>query len=153
MTNLSSALTGANREAVVRDLSDFAERTISEQSGVTGIAVKGAYAGVQKVRPDILTRALDRFLPDLAAALQPHWDDYTTAGGGQAGTAGTFGAFLENRNQDVADSLLKSADRSADKIDNATLIKAYRAIRGRGEKIVARNVGGLGAVVEKHAAA
>ncbi|MGP6174233.1 DUF6918 family protein [Corynebacterium sp. A21] len=151
MSNLSSSLTGANREAVVKDLAEFTERTISEQSGVTGIAVKGAYAGVQKIRPDVLTKALDRFLPDLAESLQPHWDDYTTAGGGQSGTTGTFGVFLENRRDDVADSLLTSADRNADKLDNGALVKAYRAVRGRGEKILAKNVAGLGTVIEKHA--
>lgn len=153
MSNLSSSLTGANREAVVNDLAEFAEQTVSEQSGISGMAVKTAYAGVQKVSPNTIHKGINRALPDLAEALQPHWDDYVTAGGGQADTAGTFGTFLDNRRDEVASSILEIADRTADRLDNPSLVKIYRSMRGRGEKLVAPNVAGIGTVVEKHAGA
>lgn len=152
MTDLSAELTGSKREEVVHDLAAFAEQTVSQQTGVSGVAVKGAYSAVQKIRPDIVSRGIDRLLPDVAEALQPHWDDYLEAGGGQADTAGTFGTFLDNRRDQVADSLLRIADTTADRLDNAALVKIYRGVRGRGEKILAANVGGIGRVVEKHAA-
>lgn len=152
MTDLSAALTGSQREAVVHDLAAFADQTVSQQSGVSGIAIKGAYSAVQKIRPDFIARAIDGLLPDLAEALQPHWNDYREAGGGEPDTAGTFGTFLDNRREQVADSLLEIADRTADRLDNATLVKIYRGVRGRGEKVLAANVAGIGRVVEKHVA-
>lgn len=151
MTNLSAELTGSKRDTVVRDLTEFADQTVSQQSGISGVAVKGAYSAVQKIRPDIVSRGINRLLPDVAEALQPHWNDYLSAGGGQADTAGTFGTFLDNRRDQVADSLLEIGDRTADRLDNPTLVKIYRGVRGRGEKILAANVAGIGQVVESHA--
>lgn len=151
MTNLSAELTGPKRETVVRDLTEFADQTVSQQSGITGVAVKGAYSAVQKIRPDIISRGIDGLLPDVAEALQPHWNDYVSAGGGGSDTAGTFGTFLDNRRDQVADSLLEIGDRAADRLDNPALVKIYRGVRGRGEKIMAANVAGIGRVVEQHA--
>ena len=76
MSNLSQLLESETRSAVIKDLSQFVDETVAEQSGITGMAIKGAVTAATKVSPDIITRGLNKILPDMLGDLEPYWSDF-----------------------------------------------------------------------------
>ncbi|MCK7637223.1 DUF6918 family protein [Corynebacterium pygosceleis] len=150
MTDLKTALTGANREAVVTDMAAFIDSSVSGLSGFTGMAVKGALGAARKADPDVVSKGVNRLLPEFCDALDPHWRSYR--GDGAATDGGDFGGYLEKHGDEVTDSILAVADRNADNIGQPTVAKVYSSIRGKLTGIISDHLNGLGAVIEKHAA-
>ncbi|WP_394285096.1 DUF6918 family protein [Corynebacterium sp.] len=146
MSDLSQLLTDDKRPAVVDDLASHAEQVISEQSGVTGMAVKGGAAAAKKFDSDIFTKAVNRVLPDVLGEFQPYWQEF------QDSSSDDFGAFVSVRSAEVADSLLGVADQHASKVDNSALAKIYDSVRGRATKIIEPAVPGLATALQRHMA-
>lgn len=87
--DLSVLLDETRRAPLVSDLSALVDRTISEQSGITGMAIKGAAAAAKKLQADIVPVGVNRLLPNLLGSLQPHAD-------AAAAADAEFGAYLAN---------------------------------------------------------
>ena len=147
MTDLKSTLTGANRDAVVSDMAAFVESSVSDLSGFTGMAIKGAVGAARKADQNVIPKGVNRLLPEFCDALDPHWRDYR-----ENGAHADFGAYLEEHHTEVTDSILAVADRNADSIDQPTVTKVYSSVRGKLTGIIDDHLSGLGAVIEKHAA-
>lgn len=143
MTELSALLGESKRPHVVDDLTQVADTAVAGQSGLTGMALKGALSAAQKVDANIVHTGINRILPDLLGEMQPFWNDFQTAGGPG------FGAYLSSREDEVVDSLLKVADRNAEKAPGA-LTKVYGSLRGKAQKIVGPALPGVGSAIEKH---
>ena len=144
MTDFSQLLTTGKREAVVADLAAFADATVAKQSGITGTAIKAAVAAARKVDANIVSKGVNRMLPDVLGDLQPHWQAYQDEG------ATAFGAFLAGRSAQVVDSLMAIADRNAESITVAPLAKAYNGLRGKAAKVIEPEVPELGRILQKH---
>ncbi|HIW95290.1 MAG TPA: hypothetical protein H9867_02200 [Candidatus Corynebacterium gallistercoris] len=144
MGQFVDSLTGAHRQAAADDLAAFVEVTVEGQSGLSGKLVKGAYAAAKKVDSSITSKAADRLLPDIAQELEPYWEQYQGSG------EGSFGDFLGQHRQEVAEKVLATADKKAESVNNQALQKVYKPVRGKVASIVEDNVGGLGDVLEKH---
>lgn len=144
MTDLSQLLTADKREAVVADLAAFADATVAKQSGITGTAIKAAVAAARKVDANIVSKGVNRMLPDVLGDLQPHWQAYQDEG------ATDFGAFLAGRSAQVVDSLMAIADRNAESITVAPLAKAYNGLRGKAAKVIEPEIPELGRILQKH---
>lgn len=144
MSDLSLLLQDEKRAFLVTDLSSLVDNAVASQSGITGVAVKGALSAARRINADIVPKAVSRLLPDILGDLQHHWTAYEESG--QA----DFGTFLEPRSQEVADSLLGSADRAVAKAGIGAVEKIYRPMRGRGSKILTPQVPELGRVLERH---
>ena len=144
MTDLSQLLTADKREAVVADLAAFADATVAKQSGITGTAIKAAVAAARKVDANIVSKGVNRMLPDVLGDLQPHWQAFRAEG------ATDFGAFLAGRSAQVVDSLMAIADRNAESITMAPLAKAYNGLRGKAAKVIEPEVPELGRILQKH---
>lgn len=134
----------SNRSALISDLATFARTTVSNQSGITGMALKGGLAAATKAKPNIVEAGLRHVLDDVLSTLSPYWDNKPE------GTA--FGAHLDANKDQVAEELLSVADRQSKTVTNQALVKVYNSLRGKAAKVLAENVGGLGEIVEKHAA-
>ena len=147
MTDLKSTLTGANRDAVVSDMAAFVESSVSGLSGFTGMAIKGAVGAARKADQNVISKGVNRLLPEFCDALDPHWRNYR-----ESGAHADFGAYLEEHHTEVTDSILAVADRNADGIDQPTVTKVYSSVRGKLTGIIDDHLSGLGAVIEKHAA-
>ncbi|GAA4796537.1 hypothetical protein FRX94_09605 [Corynebacterium canis] len=145
MTDLKSKLTGAAQGAVVADVSDLITKSVSDMSGVGGVAVKGAMAAATKYDAEIVSKVVTRLLPDVADALDPKWQAFLTAGGSD------FGAFLDDRKAEVANDILEITDRRAQDEGNATLSKIYGTIRGKGAQALEANASSIGAIIQRHA--
>ena len=142
MGNFVDSLTQTNREAAVQDLTTLANDTVESQSGLSGKLVKGAYAAAKKLDADIVSKGTDRLLPDIARELEPYWDEYTS----QGSDAGSFGDFLGQRRDEVAEGILKTAES----VNNPAVSKIYGPVRGKVSSIVKDNIPALGDTLEKH---
>lgn len=144
MTDLSQLLLAHERTALTADLAELADENVKAQSGITGIAIKGAVGAAKKVDSNIITKGVNRMLPDILGDLQPHWQDFSKA------TEADFGAFLIGRKEQVIDSLMSVADRNAEQITIPALAKAYNGLRGKGAKIIEPAIPEFGRIVQKH---
>ena len=73
MSNLSQLLEPETLSLVLKDLSQFVDKTVAEQSGISGMAIKGAVSAATKVSTDFISRGLNKILPDTLGDLEPYW--------------------------------------------------------------------------------
>lgn len=146
MSNLQNLLE-TPRPAVVADVEQLVNTTVSSQKGITGIALKGAVATAQKLDAQIVNKGINKMLPELIEALNPQWEAFQTSG------ETDFGAYLEGRQDEVADSILVVADRNAEAINVPALAKTYKALRGKAAGIVKPQIPAIGNIIQKHMAA
>lgn len=137
-------LLGTPREAVVADLTDLVNRTVDSQSGISGMALKGAVGAAKKMDADIVSKGLNRLLPELASSLDSQWQGF------QASGESDFGAYLVAHKDEVVSAIMTVADNASEKINVPALAKAYKAIRGKAANFIEPALPELGAVIAKH---
>ncbi|MEE4021913.1 hypothetical protein V1Y59_02390 [Gordonia sp. PKS22-38] len=143
MSDSLQSLLDTDRPAVVADLVGVIDAEVADQKGLSGAAVKTAYAAAQKVKPGVVSSATNLMLPDFLTALQPFWD---------AKPAGvTFADHLAANSDAAAEALLTVTD---DQVATAkpALAKAYNSLRGKAKGYVVAALPRVGAAIEKHAA-
>lgn len=144
MSNLSQLLDPAHRPAVVAELTEFVNTTVDNQSGITGMALKGAVAAAKKIDSNIVSKGMSRMLPDILGDLEPYWQEF------ESSTSDDFGAFLEPRSAEVTDSIMSVADRNAESINVPALAKTYNSLRGKGVKMIEPAIPDLGRILQRH---
>lgn len=144
MPNLSQLLEPQVRPALIKDLSEFIQQTVNEQSGISGMAIKGAVSTVTRVNSEIIPKGINQILPDMLGDLAPRWEEFEKSG------AQDFGAFLKKDSDKVADAVMSTADRHAERINVTPLAKAYKSLRNKGAKIVEGKVPELGGILQNH---
>lgn len=145
MSLSDSLLAPASRAAVIDDLVQVVDEEVRATRGLTGMAIKTAYSGATKARPDAVSRAIGKALPDLARALEPHWAGFQSSG------EGDFGAYLSRRGGEVTDAILAVADARYAGADGAAA-RSYRGLRGSAATRVEAALPRLGAALQRHAA-
>lgn len=135
------------RPAVVTDMQQLIDEEVEAKSGVSGLAIKGGYGLVKKVKPGIIGDAVDTLLDDFTARLEPFYTDYRTSG------AGSLADYLSGRSGEVADALLGVTDARADRSRRESIKKVYSKLRPQGKKNVEEALPRLGSLIEKHATA
>lgn len=144
MSDLSTLLSPEKRPVVVAELTTLVDDVSAAQSGITGMAIKGALSAARKVNTDIVAKGVDRLLPEILGDLQAHWNAFE-----QSGQA-DFGAFLEPRANEVAESFLSTADRAVEQSGISAIKKVYGSLRSRGTKIISPQVPALGRLIHDH---
>ena len=139
-------LVPANRPKVIADCTKLIDEEVDSKGGLTGLAIKGAYALVKAVKPGFIADALDGMLDDFAMKLEPFWVD------AQAKNE-PVGALMNARAPQVADALLSISDDRAARAKNATAKKAYEKLRPTGKKHVEAAVPRLGRMIAKYTSA
>ena len=109
------------------------QEEVDSKGGLSGLAIKAAYAVVKAVKPGFITEALDHMLDDFVSRLEPFWAD------AQAKNE-PVGALMNARAGQVADALLAISDERAARAKNQTAKKAYEKLRPTREE--ARRGGG-----------
>ncbi|MDD7582047.1 DUF6918 family protein [Corynebacterium sp. 32222D000AT] len=143
-TNLSPLLKEPRRNSTVSDLEKLADKIIDSQTGISGFALKAALKAATKVRPNVLAQAIDRLLPDVLGELEGYWQEFSGS------NSDDFGVFLAPRSQQVTDSLLAVADQHAEKVNNATLAKAYQSLRGKAAGLLEPYVTDMGQILQRN---
>ncbi|MCK0439549.1 hypothetical protein MUG78_08745 [Gordonia alkaliphila] len=140
-TSLAPLLT--QRDALAVDLAEVIEQQVKAQSGLSGTAVKAAYAAANKFKPGVVVKATSSMLPDFLDGLAPLWDSRP------AGTS--FGAHLAANEASATEALLAVTDRQAESAPKP-LAKAYASLRGKAKGYVAEALVPVGDVIERYAA-
>jgi hypothetical protein len=137
-------LVPGNRPKVVADCVQLINEEVDSKGGLTGLAVKGAYAIVKAVKPGFISEAVDHMLDDFVKRLEPFWVD------AQAKNE-PVGPVMNARAPQVADALLAISDERAARSTNPTLKKAYDKLRPTGKKHVEQAVPRVGRLIQKYA--
>lgn len=145
MTLSDILLTPAKRPQVVADSQRLLDEEVSNKDGVSGLAVKGAYATVKKVQPGKIQSAVDSLIDGFVTRLNPFWSDFEASGGG------TFGDYLVKRGDEVSDALLGVTDERAAASENGVVKKAYEKLRPNAKKNVTEALPRLGELIQRHA--
>jgi hypothetical protein len=131
---------------VVADCLTLIEEEVAGKSGISGAAVKLAYKTAKTFAKGYLQSTVESLLPELVAALEPYWADFTASG------ASGFGDYLAKRGDEVSESLLAITDARAKMSERAVIIKAYGTVRGGAAKHITAALPAVGALAEKYAA-
>ncbi len=139
-------LTKDQRPTTIDDCVQLIEDEVGAKGGLSGMAIKGAYAVVKRIKPGFIKEAVDHLLNDFVAQLEPFWAEWEKAGGDLA-------PFFEARSSKIANALLGITDGKAERAKNQTLKKAYEKLRPTAEKQVEAAVPGIARVLKKRAPA
>jgi hypothetical protein len=135
-----------NRPKVVADCVTLVQEEVDSKGGLSGLAIKAAYAVVKAVKPGFVSEAIDHMLDDFVDKLEPFWAD------AQAKNE-PVGALMNARAGQVADALLSISDARAAKAKNQGVKKAYEKLRPTGKKNVEAAVPRLGRLIAKYTSA
>jgi hypothetical protein len=134
------------RAKVIDDCVALIDSQVSAKGGLSGMAIKGAYATIKAVKRGFVPSVVDALLDDWLGKLQPHYDKWSAGGGG------TFAEFVIARSDDVAEDLLAVTDERAASTKHTTAKKAYEKMRGSAKKNVIEGIPELARLVERHLA-
>lgn len=132
------------RAKVIEDCVELIDAQVKNKSGLSGMAIKGAYATIKTIKRGFVPSVVDALLDDWLGKLQPHHDKWS------AGGSGTFAEFVIARSDDVAEDLLQVTDERAAKTSHTTAKKAYEKMRGNAKKNVVEAIPELARLIEKH---
>ncbi len=133
-----------NRERVVGECVSLIDAEVKSKSGLSGIAVKGAYGVVKAVKPRFIGEVVDGMLDEWVEKLTPFYDQWKAEGG-----AGSFENFLSSRRDDTAEALLQVTDGRARVSKNGSVRKMYEKMRPSAKKHVMEAVPRLGRLIEQ----
>src|SRR4051812_3288094 len=136
-------LVPGTRPKVVADCVQLINEEVDSKGGLTGLAVKGAYALVKAVKPGFVAEAVDHMLDDFVKRLEPFWADAQSRNE-------PVGPLMNARAAEVADALLAISDERAQRSKNQGLRKAYDKLRPTGKKHVEAAVPRVGRLVAKY---
>ncbi len=138
-------LAPGNRSKVIGDCVRLIDEEVDSKGGLTGLAVKGAYALVKAVKPGFVSEAVDGMLDDFVRRLEPF---HAAA---QAKNE-PVGPSMNARAGEVAEALLAISDERAQRSKNGGLKKAYEKLRPTGKKHVEAAVPRIGRLIAKYTA-
>jgi hypothetical protein len=131
------------RSAAVDDCVHLIDGEVSDKGGLSGMAIKAAYAMVKGIKPTFVRESVDHLLDEFAGQLDPIYQDAKTQGKG-------IPAHFEANKGKVADALLSITDRRAKNSKHGTAVKAYEKLRGNAKSQVEAAVPRLARLVEKY---
>ena len=137
----------SRRPAVVADLTRLVDAEASDNSGVSGLAVKGGYSVLKQIHSDSVPDAVDGMLPDFIERVVPVYADYAANG------SGSLSAHLTANSSAVADALLGVTDDRAEASHRESVKKVYAKLRPQAKKHVEEALPRLGELIQGHTTA
>ena len=145
MTSLQELLLAPDvQPRVVADCQKLVEQELSAK-GIAATPLKVAYKAVTAFAPGYYQQTVEAMLPHIVDALEPFWADFSASGGSE------FGDYLAKRPTEVSEALLTVTDNMAAASERATVVKAYKAVRGGAGKNIEAALPNLGAMVQSYA--
>lgn len=133
------------RRAMAEDGARLVDAEVARKGGMSGLALKGAFAVVQRVRPGYVGDALERLLPSFATRLDPFYEARQQEAPDQP-----MERYLSNRAQQVADALLAITDERAARAEKGPLRTTYEKLRPVAARHVEEAVPGIGRLLDSH---
>jgi hypothetical protein len=133
------------RQQLVHDCVHLVEEEVESRSGLSGLALKGAFRVVAAVRPAFVAEAVDRFLPQFAARLDPLVAERDASAKGES-----MARYLSAHAGRVADALLAITDERAARADRGPLRGTYEKLRPSARRHVEEAAPRIGALIDRH---
>ena len=144
MASLAEVLADpAKRKRVVDDGVAMIEAEVADKSGLSGMAIKTAFAMVQKVKPGFVGGTLNHLLDDFAKKVDPFWAEC------QAEKADAR-SFFSRKGPAIAEALLSITDGRA-RTAHGPVRSTYDKLRPEAAKHVTAAMPRLADLLRKHA--
>jgi hypothetical protein len=132
------------RPRLVADCTNLIDAQVRAKGGLSGVAIKGAYATIKRIKKGIVPEVVNGLLDEWLDKLQVYHDTWRAGGGG------VFSEFLAARAEDVAEDMLSVTDARAERSSHTTARKAYKKMRGSAKHHVMEAVPDLARILERH---
>jgi hypothetical protein len=137
----------SKRPAILSDCERVIEDEVKSKGGLSGVAIKGGYKVVKKVKPGIIREVMDGLLDDFVDRVEPFWVQHRDAGDGDPSK---FGEHLRRHASEVADALLGITDDRAKRAKQRTLKGAYEKLRPQAKKHVQEAIPRVAGMLQRH---
>lgn len=134
---------GPKRQQVVDDACRVLDDEVSDKGGLSGLAIKGAYAVIKGIKPGFVREVVDSLLEDFLGCLEPLYQEAVAKGSKP-------GAYLQANASRVADALLAVTDGRAARAQRPVIKSTYDKLRPTAKKQVEAAVPRLGALLDRH---
>jgi hypothetical protein len=142
-TSLKGLLGAApRRQLLIADPVKVLDAEVASKGGLTGIAIKGAYAVVKGISPNFIAETIDHLLDDFLDALDPLYQEAVSK------QASPQSHVATNRGR-MAEALLAITDRRAVSARPA-LKKTYEKLRPLAKAQVEAAAPRVGELLERH---
>lgn len=129
MGSLTESLKDNNKRRQIVDAGvKVIEQEVADKSGLSGLAIKGAFKVVSSIKPGFVPMALNHLIDEFAVKLDPFWAECQTKGEDPR-------AFFTRRGGEIANALLSITDARASRGEGPAR-KAYEKLRPEGVKHV-----------------
>lgn len=133
----------AKRKQLIEDATQVIDAEVSDKGGISGMAIKAAYAMTKGLAPGMVHKILDNLANDFLDALQPFYE--------QAKAQGVaLRSYLEGKSSDAANALLAITDQRAAG-EQGALKKGYEKLRPTAQKHVEAAVPRLADLITRFA--
>ena len=140
---LRDGLLNSNKKTmVINDCCSLIEAQLASKSGISGVALKTAFAALKGVKPGYIPYVVEQLLPQCFTALDPIWSE-----GEQKGDP--VGHLTASRSE-TADALLSVTDARLKDVSRAIVRGTYQKLRGSAKKHVEEAVPDLAKVIDKY---
>lgn len=129
------------REKVIDDGVILIDQEVGDRKGISGMAIKGGYKFVTKIKKGFVRDALDGLIDEFIEQLDPFYQEHGEAKG--------FGEFMRKNASRIADGLLKVTDSRRDHTSNNALRKAYDKLRPMAKSNVEQAIPRLSRMIQK----
>jgi len=138
-------LVPGRRGAVIDDCVALVDEQVASKSGLSGLAVKGAYAVVKAIKPGFIREVVDHLLDEFVGRLEP-FHAAALAKGPDVVT------YFGQHQSEIADALLGVTDSRAEHVKQPAVKKTYERLRPTAKKHVEVAVPGVARIVARHGA-
>ncbi len=131
------------RDRVIDDACKVLDAEVADKSGLSGVAIKGAYKMVKGIRPGFVRQVVDHLLDDFIAGIEPVYEEAIEKGADPS-------SHLVANSGRVADALLAVTDKRAENAKSAMIKKTYSKLRPTAKKHVEAAAPRLGDMLKRH---
>ena len=147
MATLMERLGGdAKRPQLLDACCRLIDQEVARKSGFRGLAVKGGFKAIKKIKPGIIRGVLDSLFDEFIEKLEPYFVEYEA----DPSLASTFGAHISSKRRQVANSLLGVTDARARVSKMAVAKKLYHKLRPSAEGHVQDAIPGMAQVLDRN---
>jgi hypothetical protein len=133
-------------QAVLKDSLKVLDEEVAKKSGLSGLAIKGAYKILKKVQNGrALQKAVEVLMPEFIDKFEPY-----VARHQQEGTKGSLDAYLVPNYQEIADQLLSVTDKKIKESDNSMVRSTYDKLRPKAKNEVLVSLPALARMIDKY---
>ncbi|MEH2403149.1 DUF6918 family protein [Nostoc sp.] len=140
---LSEGLLNPTKKAmVINDCCKMIEGQLASKSGMSGIALKTAFAALKGVKPGYIPYVVEQILPQCFTALDPIWNEGVEKGNPIE--------YLSGNRSHTADALLGVTDARVKNVKRQIVRGTYEKLRGSAKKHVEEAVPDLAKVIDNY---